>query len=199
MELIVRMGTLVLTAVAAVAGTSLAPLQHHPVRAARPAHVVTVPLLILGPGGPAEPGGRVTLWQNQRLLAAEAPPPAPPPAPAPPPPAPRPPAPAPPVRPPAPAPPPSYGTGPVQDVITKAFAPYGPGAVAWGLRVAQCESGFNARAYNPAGPYYGLFQFLMSTFRATPYGSGDVYDPVANANAAAWKFANGGASAWGCR
>ena len=43
-------------------------------------------------------------------------------------------------------------------------------AVAWGLRVARCESGYNPRAYNGAGPYYGLFQFLMSTFKATPYG-----------------------------
>jgi transglycosylase-like protein with SLT domain len=196
LELIVRMGTLVLTALAAVAATSLAPLQHHPSRAARPAHVVSVPLRILALSGPAEPGGRVTLWQNQKLLAAEAPPPAPPSPPPAPAPAPKPP---PPARPPAPAPPPNYGTGTIQDIITKAFAPYGPGAVSWGLRVAQCESGFNPRAYNPAGPYMGLFQFLMSTFRATPSGSGDIYDPVANANAAAWKFANGGASAWGCR
>ncbi len=99
------------------------------------------------------------------------------------------------------APPPasSFGTGPIQDIITKAFTPYGPTAVAWGLRVAHCESGYNPRAYNAAGPYYGLFQFLMSTFKATPYGSGDIYDPVANANAAAWKYANGGASAWGCK
>jgi soluble lytic murein transglycosylase-like protein len=98
-----------------------------------------------------------------------------------------------------PRPPPNYGSGPIQDIITKAFSPYGPTAVAWGLRVAHCESGFNPQAYNPAGPYYGLFQFLMGTFKATPYGSGDIYDPVANANAAAWKWAHGGASAWGCK
>jgi SLT domain-containing protein len=71
--------------------------------------------------------------------------------------------------------------------------------VAWGLRVAKCESGYNPRAYNAAGPYYGLFQFLMSTFKATPYGGQDIYDPVANANAAAWKYSQGGAGAWGCR
>jgi len=93
----------------------------------------------------------------------------------------------------------SYGSGPIQDIISRAFSPYGPTAVAWGLRVAHCESGFNPQAYNPAGPYYGLFQFLMSTFKATPYGSGDIYDPVANANAAAWKWAHGGAGAWGCK
>lgn len=101
------------------------------------------------------------------------------------------------IRPAAPAAadPPS---GPIQDIVAKAFTAYGPAAVAWGLRVAACESGFNPRAYNAAGPYYGLFQFAMPTFRATPYGGQDVYDPAANAGAAAWKYANGGASAWGC-
>ena len=92
-----------------------------------------------------------------------------------------------------------YPPGSIQDIIVKAFSPYGPTAVAWGLRVARCESGYNPRAVNPAGPYYGLFQFLASTFRATPYGGQDIFDPVANANAAAWKYANGGAGSWGCR
>ena len=97
---------------------------------------------------------------------------------------------------PAPA---DYPAGSIQDIIVKAFSPYGAAAVAWGLRVAKCESGYNPRAVNPAGPYYGLFQFLSSTFRATPYGGQDIFDPVANANAAAWKYANGGASSWGCK
>lgn len=30
--------------------------------------------------------------------------------------------------------------------------------------LAQCESGRNPNAYNPAGPYYGAFQFLKSTW-----------------------------------
>src|SRR5437660_812732 len=96
------------------------------------------------------------------------------------------------------APPPSRNGG-VQDIVRAAFAPYGPAAVAWGLRVARCESGFNPRAYNRAGPYYGLFQFAMPTFKATPYGGQDVFDPAVNARAAAWKYAHGGARAWGCR
>ena len=104
-----------------------------------------------------------------------------------------------PAAPPVQAPPPgNYGGGAVQDIIRAAFAPYGPGAVEWGLRVARCESGYNPRAVNGAGPYYGLFQFLTSTFRATPYGGGDIFDAATNARAAAWKFANGGANAWGC-
>jgi transglycosylase-like protein with SLT domain len=92
----------------------------------------------------------------------------------------------------------NYGSGTVQDIIRQAFAPYGQTAVDWGLRVAKCESGYNPRAYNPAGPYYGLFQFLMSTFKNTPYGGGDIYDPMTNAKAAAWKYSQGGAGAWGC-
>lgn len=99
----------------------------------------------------------------------------------------------------APAPAPaSYAAGSIQQIIHDAFAPYGQAAIDWGERVAKCESGYNPRAYNPAGPYYGLFQFLMSTFKSTPYGNQDIYDPTANANAAAWKYSQGGASAWGC-
>lgn len=92
----------------------------------------------------------------------------------------------------------SYSAGSVQQIIHDAFAPYGQAAIDWGERVAKCESGYNPRAYNPAGPYYGLFQFLMSTFKSTPYGNQDIYDPTANAKAAAWKYSQGGASAWGC-
>jgi uncharacterized protein YabE (DUF348 family) len=32
--------------------------------------------------------------------------------------------------------------------------------------LAQCESSGNPNAYNPAGPYYGLYQFLESTWRS---------------------------------
>jgi soluble lytic murein transglycosylase-like protein len=94
---------------------------------------------------------------------------------------------------------PNVPPGSVQDVIVKAFTPYGSTAVQWGLRVARCESGYNPNAVNPAGPYYGLFQFLMSTFKNTPYGNQNVLDPVANASAAAWKYGNYGPGAWGCK
>lgn len=143
---------------------------------------------------PVEASGRVEQWQNRRLLAAEAAAAAaqaaadaqarakaarPSPAPA--------------------TSIPTYPAGSIQDIITKAFTPLGATAVAWGLRVARCESGYNPRAYNPAGPYYGLFQFLMSTFNTTPFAGQDIYDPVANAGAAAWKYGHGGAGAWGCQ
>ena len=32
--------------------------------------------------------------------------------------------------------------------------------------LAQCESGLNPNAYNPAGPYYGLYQFDVQTWQA---------------------------------
>jgi hypothetical protein len=148
---------------------------------------------------PLESAGRVELWQNRRLLAEEAaalaaaqakakaaakagaqanaqsgaqPPP---------------------------GPIPNYAPGTVQAIIVQVFTPLGATAVAWGLRVARCESGYNPRAYNGAGPYYGLFQFLMSTFKATPYGGQNIDDPTANASAAAWKYSRGGAGAWGCK
>ncbi len=32
--------------------------------------------------------------------------------------------------------------------------------------IAKCESGFDYRAYNPAGPYHGTWQYLSSTFES---------------------------------
>jgi soluble lytic murein transglycosylase-like protein len=61
------------------------------------------------------------------------------------------------------------------------------------LSVAQCESGLDPHAVNPAG-YYGLFQFDERTWAA--YGSGSIYDPVAQATTAAELIAAGGASRW---
>jgi hypothetical protein len=103
------------------------------------------------------------------------------------------------VQAPAPAPPVNYVSGQVQDIIRRAFAPYGEAATQWGLRVASCESGFNPRAYNAAGPYYGLFQFALPTFKNTPYGNQDPFDPFYNASAAAWKYSITGGGAWGCK
>ncbi len=190
MEHWLRIATLVVAAIASVATTTVASVQHlsaHHQASRRAVQPFALNAALLGAVIPLEHNGRVTVWQNQRLLAAEAAAaratPTPRAA----------------VRPPAPPPAVSYPAGSIQDIITKAFTPYGATAVAWGLRVARCESGYNPRAYNPAGPYYGLFQFLMSTFRATPYGGQDIYDPVANASAAAWKYGQGGAGAWGCR
>jgi hypothetical protein len=187
-------------AVAVAIGATFTAVSQHRVAlfSARPAaHLGSVSLLAPQAPVPLEANGHVEEWQNRQLLAVEAAQaaaaakaaadaqakakaaraatPAP-----------------------APTSIPSYPAGSIQDIITKAFTPFGAGAVAWGLRVAKCESGYNPQAYNPAGPYYGLFQFLMSTFNATPFKGQNIYDPVANAGAAAWKYSQGGASAWGC-
>jgi hypothetical protein len=67
------------------------------------------------------------------------------------------------------------------------------------VRVARCESVLDPRAVNPAGPYHGLFQFLPSTWATTPYADEDVFDPVANANAAAWMWQQGRRHEWACQ
>jgi hypothetical protein len=210
MEHLLRVAMLLVAGLAAVATTAVFAVQHlsppSPAHAARAAvHRVAIDVALLSGPVPLELHGRAERWQNDRAVAADqasaaaaaalaaaaTPKPAPRPSV-------RPPA-AQPAAPAAPAPPPvSYPPGSVKDIITKAFTPYGAAAVAWGLRVAGCESGYNPRAYNPSGPYYGLFQFLMSTFKATPYGGQDIYDPVVNASAAAWKYHAGGARAWSC-
>ena len=86
----------------------------------------------------------------------------------------------------------SYG-GDVSSIITSAAIEFGldPGYL---LSVATCESTLNPQAYNPAGPYYGLFQFDATTWAA--YGYGSYYDPVANARTAAELIAAGQGSRW---
>jgi hypothetical protein len=56
--------------------------------------------------------------------------------------------------------------------------------------VMMCESGGDRRAYNPHGPYYGLFQYSMSTWKGTWNAHKDksIYDARAQiyATARAW-------------
>ncbi|HEX6349883.1 MAG TPA: transglycosylase SLT domain-containing protein [Candidatus Dormibacteraeota bacterium] len=99
----------------------------------------------------------------------------------------------------APAPAPAPPAGSIQAIIVSACSPYGQATVDWCLRVAKCESGYNPNAVNGAGPYYGLFQFLTSTFSHTPYGNQNIFDPYYNAAAAAWKYSVSGGGAWGCK
>lgn len=67
------------------------------------------------------------------------------------------------------------------------------------LRVAQCESVLDPNAVNPASGVSGLFQFLPSTWATTPYANQDIFDPVANANAAAWMWSVGRRNEWHCQ
>ena len=67
------------------------------------------------------------------------------------------------------------------------------------LRVAQCESGLNPSAVNSSSNASGLFQFLPSTWATTPYASQDIFDPVANAEAASWMWSEGRRNEWVCQ
>lgn len=86
-----------------------------------------------------------------------------------------------------------YAAGSIKAIITAAGDRYGV-SPSWLISTAECESGLNPRAYNPSGPYYGLFQFLRSTFAA--HGGTNIWDPTQQANIAASMFASGDSSAW---
>ena len=72
------------------------------------------------------------------------------------------------------------------------------------VNVARCESGFRPDAYNPAGPYGGLYQHLEDywAYRAemAGYRGASIFDAEANTAAAAWLWqASGGWDPWGCQ
>ena len=88
---------------------------------------------------------------------------------------------------------PAYSKQQVQEIIIAAAQAHGVDAQ-WMLNTSGCESGFRWNAYNPGGPYIGIFQFLPSTFRA--HGGTNIWDAVQQANIAASMFANGQSGAW---
>ena len=59
---------------------------------------------------------------------------------------------------------------------------------AWALAVIACESGGNPNAYNPSGPYVGLFQVLDP--------SGSLLNPAANVAAAYSMYLRQGSAPW---
>ncbi len=67
------------------------------------------------------------------------------------------------------------------------------------LRVARCESDLVPTAVNGPGGSYGLFQFKPGTWLGTPFGEYDIFDPRANANAAAWMWSVGRRREWVCQ
>jgi resuscitation-promoting factor RpfB len=87
----------------------------------------------------------------------------------------------------------------VQQVGTRVVsaAPTSGDGLNWAA-LAQCESGGNPRAVNPAG-YYGLYQFSLATWQRVG-GSGNPIDasPAEQLMRAKMLYARGGASQWGC-
>ncbi len=92
----------------------------------------------------------------------------------------------------APAPAPPAPAGSITEIIYAAADEFGLDR-GYLLSVAECESGLNPNAVNPAG-YYGLFQFSQSTWAANGYG--DILDPVAQSRTAARMISQGGAGHW---
>jgi soluble lytic murein transglycosylase-like protein len=98
-----------------------------------------------------------------------------------------------------PAPPPS---GEIAAIIRAAAAKYGVDEELL-LRIAYCESRYDPLAYNGVLGASGLFQIIPGTWRANSvwagYAGASVWDPVANANVAAWMFSKGQAGQWACK
>jgi uncharacterized protein YraI len=90
----------------------------------------------------------------------------------------------------------STGTD-IVSIIYAAAAAYGQSGDAM-LAVAQCESLLNPNAYNSSSGASGLFQFLPGTWASTPWAGQDIFDPVANAQAAAWMWSVGRRGEWVC-
>jgi hypothetical protein len=86
----------------------------------------------------------------------------------------------------------------ILDFIAKAAKKYGQSNKAM-VRVARCESSLNPCAYNKGGPYFGLYQFLKSTWKTTPYKDKSIYDPEAQALAAGWMWKQGRKNEWACQ
>jgi len=98
-----------------------------------------------------------------------------------------------------PAPPPPAE---IEAIIRAAAAKYGVDPETL-LRVAYCESRYDPLAYNGVLGASGLFQIIPGTWRANSvaagYGGASVWDPVANANVAAWMFSKNQAGQWACK
>lgn len=87
----------------------------------------------------------------------------------------------------------------IAKIITDAFSPLGQDAVVWAMRIAWCESRYHPNSVNSTSQASGLFQFLPSTWSGTPWASQSPFDPVANANAAAWLYNRYGPGRWECK
>ena len=82
--------------------------------------------------------------------------------------------------------------------IRRAARKYGQSRKAM-IRVARCESNLDPCAYSKKGPYFGLYQYLKSTWKTTPYHNHDIYDPKAQALATGWMWKQGRKNEWACK
>jgi hypothetical protein len=68
------------------------------------------------------------------------------------------------------------------------------------VEVARCESGLNSNAYNPSGPYGGLFQHYEPSWPSRASAAGfpgaSIFDPTANTAAAHLVWQSGGWDPW---
>ena len=87
----------------------------------------------------------------------------------------------------------------IAKIITDAFSPLGQPAVVWAMRIAYCESRYHPNSVNSTSHASGLFQFLPSTWSGTPWAAQSPFDPVANAQAAAWLYNRYGPGRWACK
>ena len=87
----------------------------------------------------------------------------------------------------------------VAAAIHNAFVGLGDRALQWAFNVAWCESRYHPNSVNSSSGASGLFQFLPSTWAFTPQHGLSPFDPVANANAAAWLYTRDGPSQWVCQ
>ena len=92
------------------------------------------------------------------------------------------------------APPPPY----IAKIINDAFSPLGSRAVQWAINVAYCESRYHPNSVNTDSGATGLFQFMAGTWSGTPWANKSRFDPVANAQAAAWLYKTYGPGRWSC-
>jgi Transglycosylase SLT domain len=86
----------------------------------------------------------------------------------------------------------------ILDFIKKAAKEYGQSEHVM-VRVARCESTLNPCAFNSSGPWYGLYQYLKSTWKTTPYGDRSIWDPEAQALATGWMWKQGRKNEWTCQ
>jgi hypothetical protein len=90
---------------------------------------------------------------------------------------------------------------PVRDMIRSLATRHGV-SVGTSLRVAGCESRFRSRAYNPAGPYAGVYQQSVPLWpgRARRFGhpGASPFDTYANVDVSLKMARAMGWGHWGC-